>query len=291
MLPNKTAVITGASSGIGKETAKALAAKGWHVIAHGRDAERTVVAEAELRSVAKAKVDMVVGDLSLLSDTARMVDEIAALTDKIHVLVNNAGGTRATLVITPEGNEATFAGNHLGHFLLTTRLFPQLKAAAAQSAPGTVRVLATSSSGHASSPPINWDDLQLIDQGISGDWLSGKSYCLAKLCNILFSRELQRQVDAEGIIAVAMQPGVVLSNFKNHCTPQMKAYMETLEGDTPDITAQSMVWLAAEAAADQVKGRYFEKSGVITPSDAALDNALAARLWQESEKLLAKVGF
>ncbi len=122
MQPNKTAVITGASSGIGLATAKALAAKGWHVIAHGRDVERTAAAEAEIRATATARVDMIRGDLSLLSDAARMAAEIAGLTDKIHVLINNAGGTRATMIITSEGNEATFAGNHLGHFLLTNRL-------------------------------------------------------------------------------------------------------------------------------------------------------------------------
>ncbi len=149
-----------------------------------------------------------------------------------------------------------------------------------------MRVLSTSSSGHTSSPPIDWDDLQL-----TRDWVSGKSYCFAKLCNILFTRELQRRVEADGIIAIAMQPGVVLSNFASHCTPEMKAYMETLDGDTPDVTAQSMVWLTTAASADQVRDTYFEKTEAITPSDQALDDGNATRLWEESEKLLAKAGY
>jgi NAD(P)-dependent dehydrogenase (short-subunit alcohol dehydrogenase family) len=282
----RTAVITGASSGMGKETAKALAAQGWHVIAHGRDAERTAAAEAELRAVATGRVDMVQGDLASLSDTARLADEIAGLTDAIHVLINNAGGTRATMVITPEGNEATFAGNHLGHFLLTKRLLPLLRIAARSSAPGTVRVLSTSSSGHAHCPGIDWDDLQR-----TRDWSSGGSYCQAKLCNILFTRALQQRVEADGMIAIAMQPGVVASNFANHCTPEMKAYMESLDGDAPSETAKSFVWMTTIAAPEEVRGRYFEKREAIDPAPQAVDPESCKRLWEESEKLLAKAGF
>src|SRR5271163_5318714 len=149
----RVAVVTGASSGVGQAAARALAARGWHVIALGRDAERTAAAAADLRASAApgARVDVIRGDLTLLSDTTRMADEIAALTDRVHVLINNAGGVRAERVITSEGNEATFAGNHLGHFLLTNRLMPRLRAAAATGAPGTVRVVSVSSNAHESS--------------------------------------------------------------------------------------------------------------------------------------------
>ncbi len=278
----RVAVITGASSGIGKETAKALAAQGWHVIALGRDGQRAAAAEAEIRAGATGRVDMIRGDLSLLSETARMADAIAALTDKVHVLINNAGGTRSELVITPEGNEATFAGNHLGHFLLTNRLLPQLRAAAAERPPGTVRVVSTSSSGHIHCPGINWDDLQM-----TRNWESGPVYCQAKLCNILFTRELARRVEGDGIIAIAMQPGVVASNFANHCTPEMKAYMESLNGDSPADTAKSMIWMAVTAAPEAVRGRYFEKTDVVEPAPQALDDHAAARLWMESEALVS----
>src|SRR4029079_3764329 len=115
---------------------------------------------AELRAAASpdACVDMVHCDLSLLADTARMADEIARLADRVHVLINNAGGVRDHLEITREGNEITFAGNHLGHFLLTRRLMPRLEATAAESEPGTVRILATSSEGHKVAPPFDLDD-------------------------------------------------------------------------------------------------------------------------------------
>jgi NAD(P)-dependent dehydrogenase (short-subunit alcohol dehydrogenase family) len=281
----RIAVVTGSSSGVGKATAKVLAARGWHVIALGRDPERTKAAEAEIRVVAvpTAKVDMIRGDLSLLSDTARMAREIAGLTDRIHVLLNNGGGVRGERVITPEGNEATFAGNHLGHFLLTARLMPLLRAAAATGEPGTVRVVSVSSKGHEACPGIDWDDLQLTRA-----WQSGKSYCLAKLCNILFTRELARRVAADGIVANAMHPGVVASNFANHADAQMKSYMATLESLSPEAGADTLVWLATAPEAGKVTGGYFCKREALSPAPAALDDKAAARLWGESEALVAR---
>jgi NAD(P)-dependent dehydrogenase (short-subunit alcohol dehydrogenase family) len=283
--PQRTAVITGASSGIGKEAAKALAAKGWRVIALGRSRERAAAAEAEIRAAAApgAKVEMIVGDLSSMADTARMADEIAALTGQVHVLLNNAGGVVAEFTLTAEGNEATFAGNHLGPFLLTDRLMPQLRAAAAARPPGTVRIINVSSTGHASCPGIDWDDLQQ-----TRDWRSGQSYCLAKLCNILFTRELARRVAAEGVVANAMHPGVVASNFASHCEPGMKAYMESLDAAPPEVAADTLVWLATDPQAGAVTGGYFHERQPAPVAPPGLDDATATRLWVESEALVAK---
>jgi NAD(P)-dependent dehydrogenase (short-subunit alcohol dehydrogenase family) len=286
-MAQQVAVVTGASSGIGKAAAKALAGQGWHVIAHGRDRERTAVAEAEIRAAAAAggRVDMIRGDLSLMSDTARMARDIVGLTDKVHALLNNAGGVRSELVITSEGNEATFAGNHLGHFLLTHRLMPLLRAAAATSKPGTVRVLSVSSTGHEGCPGLDWDDLQQTHA-----WSSGKSYCLAKLCNILFTRELAKRVAADGIVANAMHPGVVASNFANHAEPRMKSYIGTLQSVPPEGGADTLVWLATAPEAGGLTGGYFHKREALSPATAALDDGAAARLWRESEALVARAG-
>ena len=127
----RTAVVTGASSGIGKAAAKALVQQGWRVIGIGRDAARCADAQADiLAAVPGAPFEMLRADLSSMADTARVVREIGARTDRIDALLNNAGGVNSRLIMTPEGFESTFASNHLGHFLLTTRLLPLLRTAA-----------------------------------------------------------------------------------------------------------------------------------------------------------------
>ncbi len=279
-MATKTAVITGASSGIGKEAAKALAAQGWHVIAHGRDAERSAAAEAEIRSVASGRIDMIQGDLALMSETARMADEIAVLAPRIDALLNNAGGMRAEFVLTSEGNEACFAGNHLGHFLLTKRLMPNLLAA------GSARIINTTSDGANYCPGINWNDLQQMK-----NWVSGNSYCLVKLCNILFMRELTKRYAAKGLISHALHPGVVASNFTAHVIESTRAYMATLDAQPPEVAARPLVWLAASDEAAATNGLYWNKGVAETPNPLALDDEIASRLWVESEKLMGKNGY
>ena len=128
-----TAVVTGASSGIGKAAACALAAAGWRIIALGRDPGRCAAAKLAISAASSGRpVDMVLADLSLMTDAARAAQEVAALTGHVDVLINNAGGVASRRVVTAEGNEATFAGNHLGPFLLTNRLLPLLRAARAR---------------------------------------------------------------------------------------------------------------------------------------------------------------
>jgi len=200
-------------------------------------------------------------------------------------MLNNAGGVRNELTMTSEGNEATFAGNHLGHFLLTNRLMPLLRTAAATSEPGAVRVLSVTSNGHEGCPGLDWGDLQQ-----TRDWSSGKSYCLAKLCNILFTRELAKRLAADRIVANAMHPGVVTSNFVNHAQARMRDYIATLESFPPEVGADTLVWLATSPETGKVTGGYFYEREALSPSAAALDDSAAVRLWQESEALVARAG-
>jgi NAD(P)-dependent dehydrogenase (short-subunit alcohol dehydrogenase family) len=284
----RVAVVTGASAGIGRAAAVALASRGWRVIGLGRDAERSAAAEAEIAAVAApgVAVDFVRADLASMREVMRAAAEVKALTSRLDVLINNAGGVRSELVVTEEGNEATFAANHLAAFLLTRELMPLLRATAARSAPGSVRVIGVSSSGHAFCNGFDWDDLQMLQR-----FTTGGAYCQAKLANVLFTRELARRAAADGVVAQVMHPGVVDSNFASHADATMQAYIRTQEQITPEHAARTLVWLATGREGGEGSGRYFYELAPLDPAPLALDDALAARLWRESEALLARLGF
>lgn len=285
----RVAVITGASSGIGKAAAQALANQGWRVIGLGRDPQRTAAALQEIRAVAApgAQVDMIRADLSLMAEAARAAREIATRTERVDVLLNNAGGVNKELVLTVEGLESTFAGNHLGHFVLTTRLLPQLRAAAAASSPGATRIISVSSSGHERSPGLDWNDLQLL-----GNFSTGGAYTNAKLANILFTRALAKRLASDGIVAHAMHPGVVDSNFANHADTAMQRYMQTLKdvSVSPEEGADTLVWLATATEPGRTTGGYYHRRAAVPTSAAAQDDAAAGRLWVHSEALVSGVG-
>lgn len=282
----RTAVITGASSGIGKVAAHALAVQGWRVIGLGRDPVRTTKAQDDIRAAApRARVDFIRGDLSIMKEAAQAATDIAMATDYIDVLLNNAGGVQKERVITDEGFEATFASNHLGHFVLTTRLLTLLRSTARSSARGDTRIISVSSSGHERSPGLDWNDLQKIR-----DFTTGGAYTNAKLANILFTRALAKRVIADGIVAHAMHPGVVDSNFASHADAQMQQYIATLKGISlsPEAGADTLFWLATAPEPGQTTGGYFYNRAPLAPSAAAQDDEAADRLWTVSEALVAK---
>ena len=282
------AVITGASSGIGKSTASRLAALGWQVIGTGRDPQRCAAAEPEIAAAARAGggFTMVRGDFTLMADVKRVADEVADRVPRLDVLINNAGGVRDRQIVTAEGTEATFAANHLAPFLLTRELMPLLEVSAASRPPGTTRVVAVSSSAHRVVDGLPWDDLQSFSE--SHPTLL---YCRAKLATILFTRELARRAGPDGITAQAMHPGVVASNFASHGDLAMQAHMAAAPTVAPDEPAETLAWLATEPEGGRDGGRYFYQKAEETPAEAAKDEAAAARLWTETEALLAKLGF
>jgi NAD(P)-dependent dehydrogenase (short-subunit alcohol dehydrogenase family) len=283
----RVALVTGASSGIGKSTAVNLVARGWQVIGVGRDPERSAAAEAEIAAVAPGGgFTMVRADFTLMAEVKRVADEVSSRTGRLGVLVNNAGGVRDRQYITAEGTEATFAANHLAPFLLTRELMPLLKASAAAEPPGTTRVIAVSSTAHRMIDALDWGDLQSL-----GGFQPAFAYGRAKLATILFTRELARRAEPDGIVAQVMHPGRVASNFASHGDEGMQAYMASADTVSPDEPAETLTWLATAAAGGHPGGRYFYEKAEETPSAAAQDDAAAGRLWTETETLLAKLGF
>lgn len=281
----RVAVITGASSGIGKQVACALVAAGWHVIGTGRDTARCTSAAAEIRAAAKGgRLDMLRADLSLMSGAHKLANEVASLTDRIDVLVNNAGGMTDRLEITSEGLEANYAGNHLGAFLLTALLLPQLLDTVARAGQGNVRILMTSSDASEMIPAINLDDLQNL-----ANFNPGLSYCAGKLANALFARGLAVRLAGSGVVAHAMAPGPVATNFYSTAPADTRERVRDLPMRSEVEGADTLVWLATAAEPGSSSGGYWEDRKPRQPNPLVDDSATLDRFWQESEQLVRTV--
>ena len=285
----RVAVITGASSGIGLATAKAFAAMGWHVIGQGRDAERSAKAQAEIEAVAQdgGRIDFLRANLSLMSETRQLAEAIQGLAGRVDVLINNAGGVRDQRYVTTEGTEETFSANHLAPFLLTRELMPLLEAAAAETTPGSVRVLAVSSQAYLRPQSMNWNDIQRLQ----GEFEPGLAYCEVKLANQLFNIELDRRVAGKGIVSQALVPGPVKTNFFKHGDENMQAYEKTAQGLTAEEVAQTLVWMATADETGAPGGRMFYEMREQDVQPHGKDKAAGERLWAESELLLAGLGY
>jgi NAD(P)-dependent dehydrogenase (short-subunit alcohol dehydrogenase family) len=277
----RVAVITGASSGIGREAARALAAQGWRVIGTGRDAARMAQVEAQIGS---RQFTMLEADLSLVAGAQRLASEVARLTDRVDVLINNSGGISDALRMTPEGLEHNFASNHLVPFVLTRCLMPLLEAAAADAPHGSVRILMTASDTSEMIPGINLDDMQNL-----GNWDAGLAYCTGKLANVLFAKALSVRLEGSGMVAHAYAPGAVASNFFTYATEQTRENVRDLAMATPEQGADTLVWLATSEESGQCSGLYWEKRAIKKPNPVVNDAAVVERFWAESEKLVASV--
>lgn len=282
--PQRVAVISGASSGIGLVAAKALAELGWRIIAMGRDPARSGAALEAIREDAGpgARVDMIRADLSVMAEVDRAAAEILALTDRIDVLINNAGGTSSAMAMTPDGNEAVFASNHLAPFLLTARLLPLIRKTAATSEPGRTRIVNVSSSAHETSGGFDWGDIQSV-----GNYVPILAYCNAKLGNVLFTRSLAAQLEASGIVCHAVHPGAVASNFYTYADEGTQAFAREQTLITSEEGADTLIWLAVADAPGGTTGGYYHMREAVAPSALALDEAAGERLWRESERLIA----
>lgn len=280
----RVAVVTGASAGIGKAAAKALLLQGWRVIGLGRNPERSGAALEELRQAApRAQIDMVIADLAELAQARRAVREIARLTDRVDVLLNNAGGIGKEPVVTSEGNEAVFAGNHLGPFLLTRELLPLLRATAKLSGPDAVRVINTASSAADLSPGLDWDNLQMLE-----DHKASPAYCNVKLANIMFTRSLGQRLAADGIAVKAVHPGTVDTNFASYGDDALQAIVATLKDIevSAEQGADTLVWLATLPEVPP-EPYFYERAPYAVPA-FALDDANCERLWVETEAIIER---
>jgi NAD(P)-dependent dehydrogenase (short-subunit alcohol dehydrogenase family) len=284
-MDGRTVVVTGASSGIGKATASALAAAGAQVVITARDAGRGRRAADDIRRTSGSDaVDLVLFDLGDLSSVRSGAAELLERCPSIHVLVNNAGLVLSDRRETPDGFEATFAINHLGPFLLTQLLTDRLVASA------PARIVNLTSDAHKSARRgLDFDDLQ-SSRSYKGMQVYGRS----KLANILFTTELARRLAGTGVTANCCHPGVVATGFgRDGDTTGVFAFgVKVIKPFvlTPEKGARTSVYLATSPEVADVSGRYFVKCKEAQPTAAARDPEAAARLWAASEELVAAAG-
>ncbi len=280
-MDGRVVLVTGGNTGIGKETAVALAAMGARVVFTARDATRGEEALAEIRTRSgNDAVEVTALDLASFASVRDFAKRWDDEHDRLDVLVNNAGLILNSRRETGDGNEMTFQVNHLGPFLLTQLLRDQLVAG------DHARVVNVSSDAHSSARRgLDFDDLQST-QHYRGFRVYGKT----KLANILFTRELARRWDDTGITANAVHPGFVASSFgRDGDTGRLGALLFPLLKPfalSPEQGARTQVYVASAPELAGITGGYWVKSAPGTPSAAAQDDAAAARLWAVSEELV-----
>jgi retinol dehydrogenase 12 len=273
----KIAVVTGANSGIGKVTVSALLAKGYRVLATARSKERGEAALADWQKERpEAKVELVMCDLSDLGSVRAAAKDIASRATHIDVLVNNAGGIIGERKTTKLGLEETFAGNHLGPFVLTHELLPLLE----RGAPS--RIVNVASEAHKTVSDMHWDDLQ-FERGYG----SMKAYGQSKLANILFTRELAKRLEGKNITVNAVHPGVVRTRFGETGSGLMRFGIALIRPFLIDEQkgADTSIWLASDPAVEGKTGGYYIKRRLAKPTKAGSSDDGARRLWEISEKL------
>ncbi len=285
-LRGKTAVVTGASSGLGLQTVATLASAGANIVAAVRDPDdfRGQTEWAGLGELAE-RIDAVPLDLARLDSVRAAGEEIASHYPRIDILINNAGVMFTPPDTTADGFELQFGVNHLGHFLLTTLLLPRLRAAAASS--GDARVVTLSSEAHRRWG-IDLDDIDFARRGYD----TFLAYGQAKSANILMTIELHRRFGAEGITALAVHPGTCATNLARYMDRATLKKMfamstETFAPENMKTVAQAAattIWAATEASLAGHGGAYLADCQIGEADTSATDSVTAQRLWVLSQQ-------
>ncbi|MEV4197720.1 SDR family NAD(P)-dependent oxidoreductase [Micromonospora globbae] len=289
-LTGRRAVVTGGTSGIGVETARALAQAGADVTLAVRNPSAGQEALADITATT-GNDRILVAPLDL-ADLGSVAAFVANWDGPLHILVDNAGIMAAPEMRTPQGWEMQFATNHLGHFALATGLHPALAAA------GGARIVSVSSAAHLRSPVV-FDDIHFARRAYD-PWLA---YGQSKTANVLFAVEATRRWAGDGILVNALHPGAIRTNLQRYVSDEELERMRAQTGGTAgagywkttEQGAATSVLLAASPLLDGVGGRYFEDCQEAGPNQPgtrtgyapyAMDPEAAERLWRVSEDML-----
>jgi NAD(P)-dependent dehydrogenase (short-subunit alcohol dehydrogenase family) len=276
-MPLKTTVITGATSGIGKETAWALAQKGHAVYMLVRNVAKGEAVRSELLAQGtNLEIHVIECDLTNLASVKAAAETLKDKLFGINVLINNAGGIFAERELSTDGFEMTFAMNHLGHFMLTQCLMPLLER-------GQARIINLSSEGHKMGKP-EFNDLQ-AEKGYS----AMRAYGTAKLFNIYFTKSLAEKYKSKGITAFAVHPGLVKTSFGKELNGFEKLLMWLAKPFMISAAkgAETSVYLATQPKLDSKSGQYFKNKKVVQPANNANNEAARNQLWDISAALIS----
>lgn len=275
-LGGRTCVITGATSGIGKATARGLQALGARLVLVCRDrAKGEATAEEVAREAGGRTPEVVRADLASQAEVRRAAGELLARLPQIHVLVNNAGVVNLRRELSPDGIEMTWAVNHLAYFLLTGLLLERIVASP------RARIVSVASDAHRFAPR---GGIRFDDPGFERGYRAMRVYGHSKLANILMTRELARRLAGTGATANCLHPGAVSTGLGTNngwlaklVVPAIRPFLRT-----PERGAATSVFLASSPAVEGVSGRYYRDCREARVSEAARDDAAARRLWQLS---------
>lgn len=276
----KVFIVTGANTGIGKETVREIAKRGGTVYMACRDMNRCERARLEIvKETNNKNIFSRVLDLSSLDSVRKFAADFKQEQDKLHVLINNAGVMRCPKALTKDGFEMQLGVNHMGHFLLTNLLLDVLK----KSAPS--RIVNVSSLAHTRGA-INVDDLNSEKSYSEAD-----AYSQSKLANVLFTRELAKRLEGTGVTVNALHPGVVDTElarnwafFQTNFVQYFLKYLIWPLMKTPKSGAQTSIYAALDRDLDGVTGLYFSDCKPKDVAPAGKDDKTGKFLWEESEK-------
>lgn len=275
-LVGRSFFVTGASSGIGRSMAEALAARGASVVLAARSEERTrPVLEGIRRQFPSSDVQSLQVDLANLDSVRRAAGEYLGSGKPIDVLVNNAG-IAGTNGLSPQGFDLTYATNHIGPFLLTNLLLPRIREASQG------RIVNVASSAHFSAKQMDWS---MLDRRTTPRRSGFPDYALTKLMNVLHAKELARRLSGTAVTTYAVHPGAVATNIWRSL-PGPVAWFIKLFMLSNEQGAVPLLYCAAAPELASQTGRYYDRSREIPPSPLAADDNLARELWIRTEAIV-----